>query len=117
MKNIRIFISENFPFLVIKFSIYMYLNRHVFVMLSKPHHNPVFITLLLGSKAKTMLAKKVLYPNKKCLHYKDIVFYITTRKHAYITLTPLNPTFIKPGLQGYTLFFLFCYNNTDLGTH
>ena len=32
MKNIRIFLSENFPFLVVKFSIY--LNRHVFVMSS-----------------------------------------------------------------------------------
>ena len=31
MKNIRIFLSENFPFLVVKFSIY--LNRRVFVML------------------------------------------------------------------------------------
>ena len=30
MKNIRIFLSENFPFLVVKFSIY--LNRRVFVM-------------------------------------------------------------------------------------
>ena len=30
MKNIRFFFSENFQFLVMKFSIY--LNRHVFVM-------------------------------------------------------------------------------------
>ena len=30
MKNIRIFLSENFPFSVVKFSIY--LNRRVFVM-------------------------------------------------------------------------------------
>ena len=30
MKNIRIFLSEKFPFLVVKFSIY--LNRSVFVM-------------------------------------------------------------------------------------
>ena len=30
MKNIRIFLSENFPFMVVKFSIY--LNRRVFVM-------------------------------------------------------------------------------------
>ena len=30
MKNIRIFLSENFPFLVVKFSIY--LNKCVFVM-------------------------------------------------------------------------------------
>ena len=28
MKNIRIFLSENFPFLAVKFSIF--LNRHVF---------------------------------------------------------------------------------------
>ena len=31
MKTIRIFLSENFQFLVVKFSIY--LNRHVFVMM------------------------------------------------------------------------------------
>ena len=30
MKNIRIFLSENFHFLVVKFSVY--LNRHVFVL-------------------------------------------------------------------------------------
>ena len=30
MKNIRIFLSENFQFLVVKFSVY--LNSHVFVM-------------------------------------------------------------------------------------
>ena len=30
MKNINIFLSENFHFLVVKFSVY--LNRHVFVM-------------------------------------------------------------------------------------
>ena len=30
MKNIRFFLSENFHFLVVKFSVYM--NRHVFVM-------------------------------------------------------------------------------------
>ena len=30
MKNIRVFLSENFHFLVVKFSVY--LNRHVFVM-------------------------------------------------------------------------------------
>ena len=30
MKNIRIFLSENFHFLVVKFSVY--LNKHVFVM-------------------------------------------------------------------------------------
>ena len=33
MKNIRIFLSENFHFLVVKISVY--LNRYVFVMLSE----------------------------------------------------------------------------------
>ena len=32
MKNIRVFVSENFQFLEVKFSIYRYLNRRVFVM-------------------------------------------------------------------------------------
>ena len=32
MKNIRVFLSENFQFLEVNFSIY--LNRHVFVMLT-----------------------------------------------------------------------------------
>ena len=32
MKTIRVFLSENFQFLEVKFSIYF--NRHVFVMLS-----------------------------------------------------------------------------------
>ena len=33
----------------------------------------------------------------------------TSRKHAYIILTPLNPTLMlyNWGLQGYILFFLF----------
>ena len=31
-EKISEFLSENFQFLVVKFSIYMYLNRHVFVM-------------------------------------------------------------------------------------
>ena len=39
------------------------------------------------------------------------------RKHAYIVLTPLNPTFIQWnwGLQGYTSFFLFLLKNIDCG--
>ena len=36
MKNIRVFLSENFQFLEVKFSIY--LNRHVFVMLQSYAH-------------------------------------------------------------------------------
>ena len=32
MKDVRVFLSENFLLLEVKFSIYMYLNRRVFVM-------------------------------------------------------------------------------------
>ena len=42
----------------------------------------------------------------------------TSRKHAYIILTPLKPHFTWQnwGLQGYTLFFLFLLKNIDFGT-
>ena len=40
MKNIRVFLSENFQFLEVKFSIY--LNRRVFIMISSI---PTLITL------------------------------------------------------------------------
>ena len=41
----------------------------------------------------------------------------TSREHAYITLTPLNPTFmiVKLGSTGYTLFLLFQLKNIDCG--
>ena len=41
----------------------------------------------------------------------------SSRKHAYIILIPLNPTFIQQnkGLKGYTLFFLFLFKNIDFG--
>ena len=50
-------------------------------------------------------------------HDQTPIFAYTSRKHTYIILTPLIPTFIyivKPVLQGYTLFFLFCYNKRRL---
>ena len=36
---------------------------------------------------------------------------LPSRKHAYVILTPLNPTFIQQNLslQGYTIFFLFLH--------
>ena len=42
MKNIRIFLPENFSFLVVKFSVY--LNRRVFVMAIRFH-----FAILLGT--------------------------------------------------------------------
>ena len=43
--------------------------------------------------------------------------YPDRRKHVYIILTPLNPTFIwyHWGSQGYALFFLYLLKNIDCG--
>ena len=57
MKNIRVFLSENFQFLEVKFSIY--LNRHVFVM---------------GTNKETTHIKHILNhrrPNKEELQQKN----------------------------------------------
>ena len=49
MKNISIFLSEKFHFLVVKFSVY--LNRHVFVMIitfyAKIIKLPVFVMIIM----------------------------------------------------------------------
>ena len=84
MKNIQNFLSENFPFLVVKFSIY--LNRRVFVMTDEPNSLIMLMTALQMSKLQTNV--QILYL---------FVFFIahdTSRKHTYIIMTPLNPTFI-----------------------
>ena len=47
MKNIQIFLSENFPFLVVKFSIY--LNRNVFVM------DNYIIVVILNCVARSLI--------------------------------------------------------------
>ena len=44
MKNIRVFLSENFHFLEAKFSIY--LNRRVFVMRGKPLYSDIYVSVL-----------------------------------------------------------------------
>ena len=40
---------------------------------------------------------------------------MTSRKHAYIILTPLNPQLYKRNLQGYTIFFYIFAQNIDCG--
>ena len=52
---------------------------------------------------------KIIRSNKIVKH--------SSLKHAYIVLTPLNPTFIQLnwGLQGYTLIFLFLLKDIDCG--
>ena len=51
MKNIRVFLSENFQFLEVKFSIY--LNRHVFVMLTTTAADNILLFLYVSDKIKT----------------------------------------------------------------
>ena len=47
---------------------------------------------------------------------ESLVFESSSRKHAYIMLTPFNPIYIaKLGLQGYTSIFLFLLKNIDCG--
>ena len=58
MKNIRIFLSKNFPFLVVKFSIY--LNRHVYIMITRNHNCKV---LHFMSYAKTFCFVLELFMN------------------------------------------------------
>ena len=78
MKNIRIFLSKNYPLLIVKFSIC--LNRHVFIMekclmgtdwycfaLEYPQHNFVFVEKL--EKKKNFLVEK--QKNSLILSYEN----------------------------------------------
>ena len=53
MKNIRIFLSENFHFLVVKVSVY--LNRHVFVMLFFFYRSLYFMQTVDPNPEKVLL--------------------------------------------------------------
>ena len=60
MKNIRIFLSENFPVLVVKFSVY--LNRRVFVMFPRKKMALTFHTNFLPSYGDSLhdeLSKRI----------------------------------------------------------
>ena len=47
MKTSRIFLSESFHILAVKFSIYMYLNRHVCVMMTTVLHYTELIIITI----------------------------------------------------------------------
>ena len=49
MKNIRVFLSENFQFLEVKFCIY--LNRHVFVMHAQYEMNLCILCMFEGTSS------------------------------------------------------------------
>ena len=81
------------------------------VMIRKISQN--FVKSLL----KFCLISQILVHSWELLPYKKVLMWQSSRKHAYIVLTPLNPTFIQQnwGLQEYTLFFLFLLKNIDCG--
>ena len=61
----QILLSENFPFLVVKFSIY--LNRHVFVMISCTYANHKIINIYITAKC-TQSSQNSLGPWKCVLN-------------------------------------------------
>ena len=81
------FLSENFHFLLLKFSIY--LNRLGFVMAIKMRSVTILIRLCecaIRNLYWTHVSERV---------FADVaVHLVSSLKHAYIMLTPLNPTFI-----------------------
>ena len=79
------FLSENFQFLVVKFS--NYLNRRVFVMLVLLYNTSVFCALRIYMTS----AYVCIYCAVRCSPFSK-QSTDTSRKHAYIILTPLNPT-------------------------
>ena len=68
MKNIRVFLSENFQFWEVKFSIY--LNRHVFVMFRKL---PAYYSRGIMSKECSLEIFPELYkiPRRISIKYTD----------------------------------------------
>ena len=112
----RIFYRKIFLFLVVKFSIY--LNRRVFVMeVEDRYADQTYIVIWSCIRTKVEVSSLVFLLAIPLVQFffvcASVIAYVafvsSSRKHAYINLTPLNPTFIQKiwGLQGYTLFFLF----------
>ena len=79
MKNIRVFLSENFHFLVVKFSVY--LNRHVLVM------------KMCGRRERCISSKWVIGHNRtvhqSCTHHHISIPSIGIALLMPITYTPL----------------------------
>ena len=131
-------LSENVPLLVVKISIY--LNRRVFLMFR--HVRPTMSQISLGigevwSIFAIHLKKHIEYFHRTvhisrqigffffffffvcvCVLMSECIFSaLTSRKHAYIALTPETPLlYTKTGVyMGYTLFFLFLLKIIDCG--
>ena len=118
MKNIRIFISENFPFLVEKFSIY--LNRQVFVMhifqlqvyyWTENKNAEIYYCLLFPlflSPYLTPMQCKGKFTSLKLVHITKTCLY---------NFDPLKPHFyiVKLGFAGVLVIFLISAQNIDCG--
>ena len=68
-------------------------------MRNVPNERDAYVKLSDLYKTKTQTVFSDLYKNTNCV-WRDqtrtriIMIYVTSWKHAYIILTPLNPTFI-----------------------
>ena len=61
MKNIRFFLSENFPFLIVKCLIY--LNRRVFVMCLNITETSIFVFSMCSLLPGTIFTDLIIYKN------------------------------------------------------
>ena len=110
MKNIKVFILNIFSFLEVKFSIY--LNRRVFVMLYGHLNVSLGIMHVCDNFRKYVIHMRYLSQicntyaictkQYQSAHLYSLLLHTyhlcnvdsTSRKHAYIILTPLNLTFM-----------------------
>ena len=101
MKNIRFFLSENFQFLVVKFSIY--LNRRVLVMNRFPSYKLKICRCKRGI-TRLQKARGIWSRKHKALEFS---FLYITKTYLY-NFAPIKPHFyiVKLGFTGCILFFL-----------
>ena len=117
MKNINVFLSENFPFLEAKFSIY--LNRRVFVMI--PMY-AIYHGRILGMIKTCYLNVWYCLLRQSCPTNK-VIYDMHLHGTKHITKTcpynfdPLKPHFyiVKLGYTGVCIIFRISAQNMDCG--
>ena len=133
MKNIRVFLAEKFPFLEVKF--YIYLNRRAFAMTQEMWYWEVtenfwravyrlchgkLISFTSGPRGLGKRVSKTSPSNKMSPEITQINFSYTSALHHEnlpIILTPLKPHFyiVKLGFTGVYIIFLISAQNIDCG--
>ena len=113
MKNIRIFLSENFHFLLVIFSVY--LNRHVFVMLQNYwtcRIYPCITKILIRLYCFAGWSVSLLFPYAPETYYfigaaRTMFVFVITKTYLY-NFDPFKPHFytVKLGFTGVYIIFL-----------